>query len=385
MKHEKITIGGLEFYLIPVNEYDKIKVSYIEAQEKWIKENNIKVGDRVKICKTRPANQYNWLYEWVFQMDKWLNKECTILRIHKNSIRLEEDTELWDFPFYVFTKIEEDKDIKINDWVFFDYIQANKEGYTTSVWNKHLSLMKVNNINETNNTKLFFNRDDNYYKCLYSKTDYCFIANDRTLSHGKKYFRKASEQEVIDFFTEKLKEKYGALKNIDLSNKEYIYSKWIKQSPEINYIEESLKEFKKHNFGEYNKDLYKILNIILLNNIPILRVEQIGEFYYFPVYSLLNDVKKIRYYTINNKDVKVYKENDSILYAEYEGEKGRVEMIEYILSNYNVLSRFGDVKYNKTYTIENGILKTIKIGCTTFNVSELTNLIKKIKEDFKND
>ena len=53
-------------------------MDYKTKQNQWIKENNIKVGDKVKIVRSAMSYEYGWENVWISIMDKYIGKVFTI-------------------------------------------------------------------------------------------------------------------------------------------------------------------------------------------------------------------------------------------------------------------------------------------------------------------
>ena len=92
-----------------INELkNSIYTKYMEAQNKFIKITNLKVGDRVKVL--RKANNYElgWCNTWNLNMDKYIGKIYIIKEFFDNSGIVLGD-EYFHFPFFVLEKVEEPK------------------------------------------------------------------------------------------------------------------------------------------------------------------------------------------------------------------------------------------------------------------------------------
>lgn len=95
----------------------KVKKSYTERQDEWIKKNDLKIGDRVRI--TRKAGNYEdgWGVSWAsFPMDSFIGKEACVRDINGGAgihAECEKDFGGWNFPYFVLEKVEpKDKEMK---------------------------------------------------------------------------------------------------------------------------------------------------------------------------------------------------------------------------------------------------------------------------------
>ena len=104
-----------------VNELKtSIYTKYVEAQEKFIKTTNLKVGDRVKVLRKAKDEELGWDNKWNPNMDEWLC-EVGVIRSFEGSIGIKVYSskleDYWFFPFFILEKVEEpelqfkDKDI----------------------------------------------------------------------------------------------------------------------------------------------------------------------------------------------------------------------------------------------------------------------------------
>ena len=84
---------------------------YLEAQNKFIKITNLKVGDEVKIL--RKANNYElgWYNTWTHEMSDLVFCICSVCGICSQGIHLQRQNSerIWAFPFFVLEKVEESK------------------------------------------------------------------------------------------------------------------------------------------------------------------------------------------------------------------------------------------------------------------------------------
>ena len=80
--------------------------SYEDQQAKWVKENNLKVGDTVVITRVAEYNERGWEYEWPLIGDRWTMDKCEVYRIAENGILLynPKADDCWYFPYFVLKK-----------------------------------------------------------------------------------------------------------------------------------------------------------------------------------------------------------------------------------------------------------------------------------------
>ena len=95
-------------YCIPYkgNEHlvgtNNVYKSYEEKQEQWIKENNIKIGDRVKIIKKSFNGDNGWNNNWIDEMDSYISKISIISGINDNNIFIIfDDNRGFSFPYHL--------------------------------------------------------------------------------------------------------------------------------------------------------------------------------------------------------------------------------------------------------------------------------------------
>lgn len=82
--------------------------SYKEKQEQWIRENNIKIGDRVKIIKKSFNGNNGWNVYWAMFMNSAINKTGIITNIDNEGIEIDvTNIGVWWFPYHVLKKVED--------------------------------------------------------------------------------------------------------------------------------------------------------------------------------------------------------------------------------------------------------------------------------------
>lgn len=88
---------------------EKPEPSYAERQAAWIKENNVKVGDKFKVLRKAEDYEQGWGIDWADKMDYLVNKIIKIDEIDTNRGTNNglHSTNDWYFPYFVLEKIEE--------------------------------------------------------------------------------------------------------------------------------------------------------------------------------------------------------------------------------------------------------------------------------------
>jgi len=86
------------------------KLSYVERQEKWIEENNIKPEDEVIVTRNVKDDKSRWgsgwENEWTTSMDKTIGKIVKIVKnSHEFGITCKYNGKIWDYPYFVLQKI----------------------------------------------------------------------------------------------------------------------------------------------------------------------------------------------------------------------------------------------------------------------------------------
>lgn len=84
---------------------------YEDQVKQWIEENNLKVGDYVKVLRKTEPYENKWGSFWVDEMSDYIGKALKVLAINSliGLISLECDDAVYDFPYFVLEKVEESK------------------------------------------------------------------------------------------------------------------------------------------------------------------------------------------------------------------------------------------------------------------------------------
>lgn len=86
-----------------MNKDEKLRWSYEIALKAFIANNNLKVGDAVRVAKPKIIYK-GWANSWVFSMDK--QKKGIIHKFTGDSINVtHDDGESWGYPFNAITKL----------------------------------------------------------------------------------------------------------------------------------------------------------------------------------------------------------------------------------------------------------------------------------------
>lgn len=89
----------------------KRDLSYAERASKWIEENDLKVGDYVRVTRKAKSNEKEWSDSWSVFMDYYIGKTVCVDSIGKEygTIFLSLDNSLYNFPYFVLEKVENPK------------------------------------------------------------------------------------------------------------------------------------------------------------------------------------------------------------------------------------------------------------------------------------
>lgn len=80
------------------------KKPYKERQAEWVKENNLKVGDKVRILRTAEDMEDGWGTVWSIFMNETIGEIGTVIDISTyNGIRVGS----WNYPYFVLEKVED--------------------------------------------------------------------------------------------------------------------------------------------------------------------------------------------------------------------------------------------------------------------------------------
>ncbi len=87
----------------------KKEPSYAERQDKWLADNGINKGDKVRIVRKAGSHEDGWDNWWEEGMDDWVGKVFEVCSFHSESgILLVNGSNSWrSFPYFVLEKIEQ--------------------------------------------------------------------------------------------------------------------------------------------------------------------------------------------------------------------------------------------------------------------------------------
>ena len=141
---------------ISEEEYKKMsdRESYIKRQAEWVKANNLKPGDMVKVLRKARDYESGWPIDWVHEMDSCVGKVLEVKKIIDKSIALytEDESDWWQYPYFILEKVVDNKDkewtvsyglkVKTGDpvlmrsvsgelWTYcvFSHVHPNKEAF----------------------------------------------------------------------------------------------------------------------------------------------------------------------------------------------------------------------------------------------------------------
>lgn len=117
-----IPYEGNEDLVGTTNNFIKPKVyntTYIENQRKWVNENNIKVGSKVKIIKKADSEECGWGAYWNSFMDDSINEIGTITMISDDGfinigiqVYLENEGNYYFYPYFVLEKVKDKNEFR---------------------------------------------------------------------------------------------------------------------------------------------------------------------------------------------------------------------------------------------------------------------------------
>ena len=84
----------------------KKEPSYIDRQNEWIKKNDIKIGDQVKVTRIASGFESGWGNMWFDCMDKQVGKILRVKRIAEIHSGIQLDDNFY-YPFFVLEKVKE--------------------------------------------------------------------------------------------------------------------------------------------------------------------------------------------------------------------------------------------------------------------------------------
>ena len=84
------------------------KKSYKERQAEWIKENNLKPGDKVRILRKTEDYENGWQNGWTHSMEGSIGEICTVIEdCGCDGIEVKSSQGTWGYPYFVLEKAED--------------------------------------------------------------------------------------------------------------------------------------------------------------------------------------------------------------------------------------------------------------------------------------
>lgn len=107
-----------DYWFYPCSVIEKADTrSYAERQAEWVKENNLKLGDKVKVIK-KSEKDWDEDWCWVSEMDKTVGTIMTVCGIRSGAISLEMRCgKNCGYPYYCLEKVKEEPKFKVGDYV----------------------------------------------------------------------------------------------------------------------------------------------------------------------------------------------------------------------------------------------------------------------------
>lgn len=104
--------GSYYFPYSVLRKEKEMKKSYIERQDEWIKKNDLKIGDKVRLIRKAESVEDGWPNVWPDKVDGWVGKILKVKEISRGNISCYDfETNDWfNFPYFVLEKIMERKD-----------------------------------------------------------------------------------------------------------------------------------------------------------------------------------------------------------------------------------------------------------------------------------
>lgn len=100
-------VGTTNDFIVPKS------IIYTEKQKQWIKNHNIKVGDKVRIIRKADPQENGWEIPWESAMNNTIKKIGIITKISNRGIKISiENTIDWWYPYHVLEKIEDKNEFR---------------------------------------------------------------------------------------------------------------------------------------------------------------------------------------------------------------------------------------------------------------------------------
>lgn len=104
--------GSYYFPYSVLRKEKEMKKSYIERQDEWIKKNDLKIGDKVRLIRKAESVEDGWPNVWPCAADGWIGNILRVMDIDsQNIVCYNPDSDAWfGFPYFVLEKVMEHKD-----------------------------------------------------------------------------------------------------------------------------------------------------------------------------------------------------------------------------------------------------------------------------------
>lgn len=106
---------------------------YVERQAEWIKENNIKIGDKVRILRKVEGYKDGWMCSWVLSMDETVGEVCPVIKDRGcDGIEVRTNHGTWCYPYSILKKVEDEPEDAKPQFKVGDKVRIVKEwgGFT---------------------------------------------------------------------------------------------------------------------------------------------------------------------------------------------------------------------------------------------------------------
>lgn len=89
-----------------------MSASYEKRQAEWVKENNIKFGDHVRLIRAASSGEDGWPNGWPDKATRWVGKMLEVQGFNEGNISCLnlEEKDWFGFPYFVLEKVVEHKD-----------------------------------------------------------------------------------------------------------------------------------------------------------------------------------------------------------------------------------------------------------------------------------
>lgn len=97
-----------------IEEAEEEKKSYEERQEEWVKANNIKAGDKVRVLRKAESHEDGWTNTWASDMDEAIGNIRVVREFYATGIELD-DPASYRYPYFVLEKVEDQPRYTMDD------------------------------------------------------------------------------------------------------------------------------------------------------------------------------------------------------------------------------------------------------------------------------